>query len=60
MKSSAKYYQLAICSKCKTREKLMIHKYSDDIMCEYCVGELLEKERDLEEEELREIYGEEE
>lgn len=43
-RQSAKYYQFAVCSVCKSDEKLMVHKYSDDLMCQCCVGDLIDKE----------------
>lgn len=43
-RQSSRFYQFAICSVCKSDEKLMVHKYTDDICCQYCVGDLIDKE----------------
>lgn len=51
-RESSRFYQFAFCSVCKSDEKLMIHKYNDNLMCQSCVGELIDKEN--EEKELEE------
>ena len=54
-RQSARFYQFAFCSVCKSDEKLMVHKFTDDLMCQYCVGDLINKENEQAEADEAEI-----
>ncbi len=54
-RQSAKFYQFAVCSVCKSDKKLMIHKYSDNLLCQVCVGDLIDEENRQAEEDQNEI-----